>query len=187
VDRGLRGPGPPGRLSALRVFHSKSFLYGAFVWVRRVLNRQKTAVPGPGRYSTARGRRSTRSCRRALTTRSGGLTRGSRRRISSRCRRPPHPPYTPYRNRICIAPYYPMEPYSSPTYTHTTSYNLPASSHATPHNPAQPLSFVGRRRTSGSRSTSARPRAPCRATRPPSARSSTRWTVLLTTGAVIHG
>jgi hypothetical protein len=25
------GPGPPGRLSALRVFHSKSVLYGGFV------------------------------------------------------------------------------------------------------------------------------------------------------------
>jgi hypothetical protein len=30
----------PGRLSALRVLHSKSFLYGAFVWARRVLSRQ---------------------------------------------------------------------------------------------------------------------------------------------------
>jgi hypothetical protein len=26
------GPGPPQRLSALSLFHSKSFLYGAFVW-----------------------------------------------------------------------------------------------------------------------------------------------------------
>ena len=32
------GPGPPGRLSALSVFHSKSVLYGAFVWARRALN-----------------------------------------------------------------------------------------------------------------------------------------------------
>ena len=34
-------PGRPGRLSALSVFHSKSVLYGAFVWARRALNRQK--------------------------------------------------------------------------------------------------------------------------------------------------
>jgi hypothetical protein len=31
----------PGRLSALSVFHSKSFLYGAVVWARRALNSQK--------------------------------------------------------------------------------------------------------------------------------------------------
>ena len=35
------GPGPPGRLSALTVFHSKSVLYGAFVWARRALNSPK--------------------------------------------------------------------------------------------------------------------------------------------------
>ena len=35
------GPGRPGRLSALSVFHSKSVLYGVFVWVREVLNIQK--------------------------------------------------------------------------------------------------------------------------------------------------
>ena len=37
----------PGRLSALRVSHSKSVLYGAFAWVRRALSRPKTAVSGP--------------------------------------------------------------------------------------------------------------------------------------------
>jgi hypothetical protein len=31
----------PGRLSALSVFHSKSVLYGDFVWARRALNRKK--------------------------------------------------------------------------------------------------------------------------------------------------
>ena len=41
-------PGPPRRLSALRVFLCKSVLYGAFVWARRALNGPKTAVPGPG-------------------------------------------------------------------------------------------------------------------------------------------
>jgi hypothetical protein len=35
----------PGRLSALRVFHSKSVLYGAFVWARMPLNRQKWRFP----------------------------------------------------------------------------------------------------------------------------------------------
>ena len=30
-----------GRLSALRAFHSKSVLYGAFVWARRALNGPK--------------------------------------------------------------------------------------------------------------------------------------------------
>ena len=38
-------PGRPGRLSALSVFHSKSVLYGVFVWARRVLNRQKWRFP----------------------------------------------------------------------------------------------------------------------------------------------
>jgi hypothetical protein len=36
----------PGRLSALSISHSKSGLYGAFVWARRALNSQKTAVSG---------------------------------------------------------------------------------------------------------------------------------------------
>jgi hypothetical protein len=36
----------PGRLGPLSIFHSKSILYGAFVWARRAL--KKTAVPGPG-------------------------------------------------------------------------------------------------------------------------------------------
>jgi hypothetical protein len=37
---GLRNtcPGRPGRLSALRISHSKSSFYGAFVWARRALN-----------------------------------------------------------------------------------------------------------------------------------------------------
>jgi hypothetical protein len=34
-----------GRLSALRVFLSKSILYGAFVWARRALNSQKRRFP----------------------------------------------------------------------------------------------------------------------------------------------
>jgi hypothetical protein len=37
--------GPPGRLSALSVFLSKSFFYGAFVWARRALNRPKRRFP----------------------------------------------------------------------------------------------------------------------------------------------
>ena len=35
----------PGRLSALGVFLCKSVLYGAFVWARRALNRQKRRFP----------------------------------------------------------------------------------------------------------------------------------------------
>jgi hypothetical protein len=35
----------PGRLSALCVFHSKSVLYGGFVWARRALNRRKLWFP----------------------------------------------------------------------------------------------------------------------------------------------
>jgi hypothetical protein len=35
----------PGRLSALSSFHSKSVLYGAFVWERGALNRQKRRFP----------------------------------------------------------------------------------------------------------------------------------------------
>ena len=34
-----------GRLSALSVFHSKSVLYGAFVWACRALNRKKWRFP----------------------------------------------------------------------------------------------------------------------------------------------
>jgi hypothetical protein len=33
------GPGPPGRLSTLSVFHSRCILYGVFVWARRALDR----------------------------------------------------------------------------------------------------------------------------------------------------
>jgi hypothetical protein len=39
------GPGPAGRLSALRVFHSHSVFYGVFVWARRALNSQKRHFP----------------------------------------------------------------------------------------------------------------------------------------------
>jgi hypothetical protein len=35
----------PGRLGALSVFHSKSVLYGAFVWARRPLNSHKWRFP----------------------------------------------------------------------------------------------------------------------------------------------
>jgi hypothetical protein len=35
----------PGRSSALRIFNSKSVLYGAFVWARRALNRPKRRFP----------------------------------------------------------------------------------------------------------------------------------------------
>ena len=35
------GPGRRGRLSALSVFLYKSVFYGAFVWARRALNKQK--------------------------------------------------------------------------------------------------------------------------------------------------
>ena len=40
-DDYIDGPGCARRLSALSLFHSKSVLYGAFAWARRVLNRQK--------------------------------------------------------------------------------------------------------------------------------------------------
>ena len=40
-DHVINCPGPPGRLSALSVFYSKSVLCGAFVWARRALNSQK--------------------------------------------------------------------------------------------------------------------------------------------------
>ena len=39
------GPGPPSRLSALRVSYSKSVLYGDFVWARRALNGPKRRFP----------------------------------------------------------------------------------------------------------------------------------------------
>jgi hypothetical protein len=51
-------PGPPGRLSALRVFLCKSVLYGAFVWARRALNSRKRRFPAravvPGPYPQKR-------------------------------------------------------------------------------------------------------------------------------------
>ena len=37
----------PGRLSGLSVSHSKSVLYGAFVWARRALSSQKRRFPAP--------------------------------------------------------------------------------------------------------------------------------------------
>ena len=40
----------PRRLSALSVFHSKSFLYGALVWARRALNSQKRRFPARAQY-----------------------------------------------------------------------------------------------------------------------------------------
>ena len=39
------GPGPPGLLRALNVFHRKSVLYGAFVWAHRALNDRKLRFP----------------------------------------------------------------------------------------------------------------------------------------------
>jgi hypothetical protein len=39
------GPGPRWRLSALSVFHSKSFLYGGFVWACSALNNRKRRCP----------------------------------------------------------------------------------------------------------------------------------------------
>ena len=46
-DRAVpRRPGPPGRPRTLSVPHSKTSLYGAFVWARRALSTQKMAVPG---------------------------------------------------------------------------------------------------------------------------------------------
>ena len=41
----FHGPGPSGRLSALLVFLCRSGFYGAFVWARRALNRQKRRFP----------------------------------------------------------------------------------------------------------------------------------------------
>jgi hypothetical protein len=38
-------PGPPGALKHLSVHHSKSVLYGAFVWARRALNRPNRRFP----------------------------------------------------------------------------------------------------------------------------------------------
>ena len=54
---GLHGPGPPGRLSALRVFLWKSILYGAFVWARRALNRRKRRFPARAVRLAHAGRR----------------------------------------------------------------------------------------------------------------------------------
>ena len=49
----------PGRLGALSVFHSKSSLYGGFVWACRALNGQKRRFPARAGASlgTTRGRR----------------------------------------------------------------------------------------------------------------------------------
>ena len=45
-----------GRLSALSVSHSKSVLYGGFVWARRALNSQKRRfLAPPGRCGTRPG------------------------------------------------------------------------------------------------------------------------------------
>jgi hypothetical protein len=51
------GPGPPGRLSVLSIFHSKSVSYGVFVWARRALNSPKrrfSARAVPWRRARAR-------------------------------------------------------------------------------------------------------------------------------------
>jgi hypothetical protein len=40
-------PGPPGRLSALSVSHSKAVFYGAFAWARGALRRPFRRSPGP--------------------------------------------------------------------------------------------------------------------------------------------
>jgi hypothetical protein len=45
------------RLSGLSVFHSKSLLYGAFVWARRVLNSQKRRFPARAGGGQARAGR----------------------------------------------------------------------------------------------------------------------------------
>ena len=60
----MRGPGPPaGAVKRLSVAHSKSSLYGAFVWARRALNRRKMTVSGPGSDPWRRlVRRPRRSC-----------------------------------------------------------------------------------------------------------------------------
>ena len=39
----------PGRLSTLSVSHSRSGLFGAFVWARRAINGRNTAISGPRR------------------------------------------------------------------------------------------------------------------------------------------
>jgi hypothetical protein len=45
----------PGRLSALRVSHSKSVLYGVFVWARRALTSQKRRFPARAGEKDQRG------------------------------------------------------------------------------------------------------------------------------------
>jgi hypothetical protein len=45
----------PGRLSALRVSRSKSFLYGAFVWARRPFNRHQWRFLARAVRAAARG------------------------------------------------------------------------------------------------------------------------------------
>ena len=44
-DGVTHGPAARGRLSGLRIFHSKSILYAAFVWARGALNSQNPRVP----------------------------------------------------------------------------------------------------------------------------------------------
>jgi hypothetical protein len=47
--------GPPGRFSTLSVFHSRSFLCGAFVWAaRRALRSPQRWFPAPAVYSYAK-------------------------------------------------------------------------------------------------------------------------------------
>jgi hypothetical protein len=59
-----RCPGPPGRCSALGVFHSKASLYGAFVCARRALSSPKCFRPA---QSTQMGARSGRAAGRGST------------------------------------------------------------------------------------------------------------------------
>jgi glutamate/tyrosine decarboxylase-like PLP-dependent enzyme len=50
----VRGGVLPGRLSAISVFRSKSFLYGGFVWARRALNSKNAGFrPGQHKYGYA--------------------------------------------------------------------------------------------------------------------------------------
>jgi hypothetical protein len=74
-------PGPPGRLSALRVFLCKSVLYGVFVWARRALNSQKRRFPAWAAWS--RCGRSTRRGARARPS-SGWPSRSGRTRAAAK-------------------------------------------------------------------------------------------------------
>ena len=91
-------PGPPGRLSALRVSHRQLV---SFVWAGRALNSPKTAVYGPGRRPRPRRRRP--SARRPPPRRSGPASPSPRAaaRCAARARamRRHHPPRSSGRRR----------------------------------------------------------------------------------------